>query len=450
MNKNKYKLNNLSKKYLADFPLIYKTKSKNTQEAHEAIRVIDPLLTPTILINYLELEQFKLYDLIWRRTIACQMQSAVVNTTNVIINSENQKHSFRSTQSFIIFDGFYKIYKQNLQKNEDLVEKNALSYLFQNEKIKTIEINPNQHFTEPPSRYTEASLVKKLEELGIGRPSTYATIISVLKDRNYVKLVNKRFVPENRGLLVIAFLVNSFNKYVEYDFTANLENKLDKISEGKIYWKDLLKDFWYDFMININKVKDLKISNVIDTLDTVLAEYLFPIKNNNKNPRECPLCKENSLKLKLGKFGAFIACNNYPRCKYTRQFYDNIEENNAFLNKKLGYDLQGNLIFIKKGPYSYYLQIEYNNKIIKRVSLPQKYKIETIDLKKALLLLSLPKEIGNHPQNNKKILTGIGKYGFYIKYMKSFIPIPKNICISEINLDMSLKIISNNENKSEN
>lgn len=454
--------NNLGDKYLPNSPIMYKTKAKNAQEAHEAIRPIDPSLTPESIKHSIESDQFKLYDLIWKRTIACQMENVVLDTVSAMIESEDRKHSFKANGSTIIFDGFYRIYKEGKDDSEDNDESKMLPPLEEGEKIEAKTIDPNQHFTEPPPRYSEASLVKKLEELGIGRPSTYAAIISVLQDRNYVRLEKKRFIPENRGLLVTAFLVNSFLKYVEYNFTADLENKLDEVSDGKMGWKDLLKDFWTGFNSNIEKVQDLKVSDVIDELEKVLEDHIFPKKDDNKDPRKCPTCSDGKLGLRLGRYGAFIACSNYPECKYTGKFDhdeqqqgDNggAESPNAqerVEDKILGQDKDGNNILLKKGPYGPYIQVGESaakGQKPKRASLPPGYKMEDMDLEKALGLLELPKDLGKHPESGEEILVGIGRYGPYVKYMKKFVSIPKDIDISEVDLNMSLEIIANAKKK---
>jgi DNA topoisomerase-1 len=449
---------NLGDKYLPNSPIMYKTKAKNAQEAHEAIRPIDPSLTPESIKSSVESDQFKLYDLVWKRTIACQMENVVLDTVSAMIESEDGKHAFKANGSTILFDGFYRIYKEGKDDSEENDESKMLPPLEEGEKIEAKKIDPNQHFTEPPPRYSEASLVKKMEELGIGRPSTYAAIISVLQDRNYVKLEKKRFFPENRGLLVTAFLVDSFLQYVEYNFTADLENKLDEVSDGKMGWKDLLKDFWTGFNSNVEKAQDLKITDVIDTLDKVLEDHLFP-KEEGKDVRKCPTCTDGRLGLRLGKFGAFIACSNYPECKYTRKFdqdessegdSDTKDSQERVEDKILGQDKEGNNILLKKGPYGPYIQVGEaapKGQKPKRASLPPGNKMEDMDLEKAMALLELPKNIGKHPDNGEEILVGIGRYGPYVRYMKKFVSIPKNIDISEVDLNMSLEIISNSKKK---
>ncbi|MEY3196672.1 MAG: topoisomerase, partial [Pseudomonadota bacterium] len=340
----------LGDKYLPSSPRAYKAKAKNAQEAHEAIRPVDPALAPDSLKGVLESDFFKLYDLIWKRTIACQMENVVLDTVAVNIDSENKKYRFRANGSVIVFDGFYRIYKEDFDDSSEGDEGGGLlPAMSEGEMVAAKEIIPNQHFTEPPPRYTEASLVKKLEELGIGRPSTYASIISVIQERNYVKLDKKRFIPEDRGMIVTVFLVNSFAKYVEYNFTADLENKLDDIAEGKLKWKVLLSDFWHDFNANITEVQQYRMSDVISQIDEAMSDHLFPAKEDGSDSRKCPSCDNGRLSLKFGKFGAFIACSNYPECKFTKQLSDvgEAEENSEIVERAktdniLGIDKDGN------------------------------------------------------------------------------------------------------------
>lgn len=445
---------NLGDKYLPNAPRIYKAKAKNAQEAHEAIRPIDPMLPPESVKSSLENDFFKLYDLIWKRTIACQMENVVIDSVAAIIDSEDKKYSLKANGSTIVFDGFYRIYKEGQDdKGDDDADSKMLPPLHENDDAKLEKLYPNQHFTEPPPRFSEASLVKRLEELGIGRPSTYATIISVLQDRNYVKLEKKRFIPENRGMIVTAFLVNSFLKYVEYNFTAELENKLDEISDGKLGWKKLLGDFWKGFESNVKDVEKYKISDVIDQLDKVLSDHLFPTEEgDNSDPRKCPSCDSGRLGLRLGKFGAFIACSNYPECKHTRKLsQDSNEEQEDSKtqerpeDKILGQNDEGADILLKKGPYGPYIQVGQTapkGEKPKRSPLPSSYKMEDVDLDLALNLLSLPKAIGSHPETGEEMQVGIGKYGPYIKYMKKFVSIPKNMNIFDVGLDEAVDILS--------
>ena len=430
-----YISNNYGAQYLPKSARQYKAKSKNAQEAHEAIRPTDFNLSPDNLKNYLDKDLLKLYELIWKRALASQMQSAELEIVSADISSPDNKYVFRASGSTIKFDGFYKLYIEGKddEKEEDGDSK-MLPPLQKGEKFEAAQIDPKQHFTEPPPRYNEASLVKKLEELGIGRPSTYSTIISVIQDRNYVKLEKKRFIPEERGRLVTAFLNEFFGKYVEYDFTANLEEDLDKIAEGSIYWKNLLKDFWEGFSANTNEVSKVKTSEVIENLDRILETHLFPEQKNGGDPRKCPSCKDGRLGLRIGKFGAFIACSNYPDCEY-RKGVNNTEDEHtehgstpAPNNKILG-EIDGKEVFLKKGPYGFYVEQSNDPGAAKkakpkRASIPSFMKIEEIDLANAKKLLSLPKNIGT-AEDGQEMIIGIGKYGPYIKCGNKFTSIPK-------------------------
>ena len=443
---------NLGDKYLPDAPRMYKAKAKNAQEAHEAIRPVDPGISPDKVKNSLESDFFKLYDLIWKRTIACQMENVIIDTVGVNIDSENKKYTFRATGSTIVFDGFYKIYKEDTDDaTPDAEDGNILPPLNEGESVDAKTIIPNQHFTEPPPRYSEASLVKKLEELGIGRPSTYASIISVLQERDYVKLDKKRFIPEDRGLIVTVFLSNSFAKYVEYNFTANLEDELDDVAAGTMDWKDLLRKFWTGFTANIADVMQYKMTDVINQIDEAMSEHLFPTTEDGKDPRKCPSCADGRLSLKLGKFGAFIACSHYPECKFTKQLAqgtsseDNAEAVDRPADVPLGQDSDGNNIYLKVGPYGPYVQVgEAKDKKDKpkRMSLPAGFTPDTITLDSALWLLSLPKTMGLHPETKEEILLSIGKFGPYVKHAGKFTSVPKNIDLMSVDLDMAVDIIA--------
>ena len=443
---------NLGDKYLPDAPRIYKAKAKNAQEAHEAIRPVDPGISPDKVKNSLETDFFKLYDLIWKRTIACQMENVIIDTVGVNIDSENKKYTFRATGSTIVFDGFYKIYKEDTDDaNPDSEDGNLLPPLNEGESVKAETITPNQHFTEPPPRYSEASLVKKLEELGIGRPSTYASIISVLQERDYVKLDKKRFIPEDRGLIVTVFLSNSFAKYVEYNFTADLENELDDVAAGTMDWKDLLRKFWTGFTANIADVMQYKMTDIINQIDEAMSEHLFPHTEDGKDPRKCPSCPDGKLGLKLGKFGAFIACSHYPECKFTKQLAsgtsdgENAEAIERPADVPLGQDAEGNNIYLKVGPYGPYVQVgEGKDKKDKpkRMSLPAGFTPDNITLDSALWLLSLPKTLGLHPDTKEEISMSIGKFGPYVKHAGKFTSIPKNIDLMSVDLDMAVDILA--------
>lgn len=442
-------ISNFGKNYLPEAIRVYKAKAKNAQEAHEAIRPTDINKTPDSLSNILDKDQHKLYELIWKRMIACQTESVVMDIVTAIIDATDSLSTLRAVGSSIVFDGFYKIYREDTDENVS-EESTILPILNEGEEVKVSKILPEQHFTEPPPRYTEASLVKKLEELGIGRPSTYATIISVLQERDYVTLDKKGFIPEERGMLVTAFLVNSFPKYVEYDFTADLENELDEVAEGKIIWKHLLRNFWEGFSAKISEVSNYKISDVISQLEDTLSDHLFK-KNNDEDPRQCKSCNTGRLGLKLGKYGAFIACSNYPECKFTKQIAqaDNsnessVDENEA--NKLIGKDASGTEIYLKKGPYGHYLQVgEVSSKKDKpqRCSIPSMININDINLSIALNLLSLPKVVGQHSDTQEGIMVGIGKFGPYIKYAGKFISIPKGEDFLNVSLERAMEILKN-------
>lgn len=449
---------NLGKDYLPSAARIYKAKSRNAQEAHEAIRPTNVNLSPDKLKTQLEADYYKLYDLIWKRLVASQMENVLIDIVTAVIESATKAYLLRATGSIIAFDGFYKIYKEDLDDNEQ-EESKLLPIIHEGDALSLLQVSPNQHFTEPPPRFTEASLVKKLEELGIGRPSTYATIISVIQERDYVKLEKKRFIPEERGILVTAFLLNLFKKYVEYDFTADLENELDDIAEGNLPWKNMLSKFWSGFNENIEYANKYSIADVITKLNEVLEDHLFPVKEDGKNPRKCEACDNGELSLKLGKFGAFIACSNYPECKFTRQIVQNDSSNAQDSsgstedenNKLLGQNNLGIDIYLKKGPYGWYVQEGIASSKAdkpKRASLPASYPPATIDLTKALNLLSLPKNLGKSPDNGDDILIGIGKFGPYVKYGSKFVSIPKGEDMFSISLDRAIEIIAAQPNKS--
>ena len=315
--------------YLPKQPKEYKNKSKNAQEAHEAIRPSDVMNTPKKMEEKLASDEHKLYELIWKRTVACQMNPAILDKVVVDARSENKQILLRANGQVIEFDGFLKLYQESKDDSDDDDDNRILPNVEQGENVDKGEISAEQHFTAPPPRFTEASLVKKLEELGIGRPSTYATIIAVLQERKYVKVEKLRFIPEDRGRIVTVFLENYFRKYVEYDFTAQMEEFLDDVSAGEMQWKKLLEGFWIKFANNVEAVKPLQVSEVIEKIDEVLAHHLFPTKEDGKDPRVCPECGSGRLSIKLGKFGAFVGCSNYPDCKYTKPLVDTSDEENS-------------------------------------------------------------------------------------------------------------------------
>ena len=405
--------------YLPKEPKEYKTKSKNAQEAHEAIRPSDVMNTPKKMETKLDSDSYKLYELIWKRTIACQMNPAILDKVSIDFMSGDKLILLRATGQVIAFDGFLKLYQESKDDDNEDEDNRILPNVENGESVKKGEIRTDQHFTTPPPRFTEASLVKKLEELGIGRPSTYATIISVLQERKYVRVEKLRFIPEDRGRIVTVFLENFFRKYVEYDFTAMLEERLDDISAGEMQWKKLLQGFWNKFIKNVDDVKPLQITEVINRIDEALSYHLFPPREDGSDPRSCPDCKEGRLSVKFGKFGAFIGCSNYPTCKYTKPLTDFKEEEAADTprqpspeDKILG-EMNTQKIYLKKGPYGFYLQLGEDATATtekpKRAALPKGITPEEITLEQAQRLLSLPLDLG------EGIILSAGKFGPYIK-----------------------------------
>jgi len=438
-------------KYLPQEPRVYKSKSKNAQEAHEAVRPTDMSLMPESLSNELDKDQLRLYELIWKRTMACQMESVLVDMVGADLISADNNFVARATGSTIAFDGFYKIYQEGIDDGKD-EENKMLPPLSEGESIDAKKIKPEQHFTEAPPRYSEASLVKRLEELGIGRPSTYASIISVLQDRKYVEIDKKRFHPTNLGRLVTVFLIGFFTKYVEYDFTADLETDLDEVAEGKRNWQSLLSDFWLGFNQNVAKVGEHKITDVIDYVEKSLDFHLFGEEGTKKyeENKKCPSCSNGALSLKLGKYGAFLACSNYPDCTYKKTVSKTEEggEEGAIQvdnTKELGLDPNGQIVYLKKGPYGWYVQlgeVVSKKEKPKRSQLPDGIKPEELTLEVALKLLNLPMLLGKHTESGEEIHMGIGKYGPYVKYMGKFTSIPKAIDPFSISLSESEEIIS--------
>lgn len=436
--------------FVPNAPRAYKTKSKNAQEAHEAIRPTDISKTGRDLS--LSDEEAKLYELIWKRMVASQMESAIFDQLIVDIAATDKQALLRVSGSVVKFEGFLKLYQEGKDDEED--EENArLPALKPYEKLMAQEVKPEQHFTEPPPRYSEASLVKKLEELGIGRPSTYASIISVLQDRGYVTLDKKRFIANSLGRLVNAFLVSFFERYVEYGFTANLEEQLDDISAGEIDWKKVLRDFWKDFIAKIEESKELKITDVLSALDNLMGSYVFGIPKDGKDPRICPE-DGGHLGLKIGRFGPYVACSNYPDCTYKTQIGDaagdtmtDADGNEFTLPKTLGKDPKtGEDIVMKKGPYGVYVQLGEGAKP-KRASLLKSMTPETMTLEIALKLLSLPREIGIHPDTGKPIVANNGKFGPYLLHDGKFTTIPKDDDLMTIGINRAVEVLATAGNK---
>lgn len=443
-------------KYLPASPRAYKSKSANAQEAHEAIRPTDLFRRPKEMARFLDQDQLRLYELIWKRTIACQMESAVLDQVAADLIAKDKSAQARATGSTILFDGFLKLYLEGRDDAED-DESGMLPPLAQGESVKRLDTKPEQHFTQPPPRYTEASLVKKLEELGIGRPSTYASIIQVLQDRSYVKLEQKRFIPEDRGRLVTTFLSAFFDRYVEYGFTADLENQLDDISEGRIDWRAVLRQFWEPFIKAVDGTKDLTITQVIDTLDAALGDHFFPDRGDGKNPRACPSCQEGRLGLRLGRTGGFIGCSRYPDCRYTRALAVDGAEGEADAElagpKLLGDDPATGLpVTLRKGPYGVYVQLGEGDKENKpkRASLPAGVAPGDVDLDRALSMLALPRTIGKHPETGDELTAGIGRFGPYIKHGKAYTSLPKGEDVLTIGLNRAVVILAEAAEKAKN
>ncbi|MDP9095518.1 MAG: DNA topoisomerase, partial [Pseudomonadota bacterium] len=406
----------------------YSSKAKNAQEAHEAVRPTDVSRTPASVGRYLNTEQQRLYELIWKRAVASQMQSAELD--QVAVDIAGARTRLRATGSIVAFDGFLKLYREDVDDAPEGAaagpdESRMLPPMHERDPVQHDRVSADQHFTQPPPRYSEASLVKKMEELGIGRPSTYASILTVLRDRNYVRLENKRFVPEDRGRLVTAFLTSFFERYVDSGFTASLEEQLDDISGGRADWRRVMQAFWEHFSLAVEQTRDLKISDVIEALDRDLGPHFFPVPAEGGDPRLCPACQSGRLGLKLGRHGSFIGCSNYPACEYTRRLaVETGEESGETLKegkRDLGQHPQtGEPIAIRRGPYGLYVQqgeADPEDKKVKprRAAIPRGMDGEQMTLDQALGLLSLPRLIGLHPVQGEPIEAGIGRFGPYVK-----------------------------------
>ncbi len=444
--------------YVPAQPRVYKSTAKNAQEAHEAIRPTDLARRPEDVTRFLSREELRLYELIWKRTMACQMESAVLDQVIVDVADERQTAVFRAVGTVIRFDGFLKVYQEDRDDptgDEDEAQR-RLPAVAKGDAVERRKTLPEQHFTQPPPRFTEASLVKRMEELGIGRPSTYASILQVLQDREYVRLEKKRFFPEDRGRIVTAFLENFFKRYVEYDFTAKLEEQLDDISGGKLDWKQVLRDFWAAFHAAVDETKDLKIGDVITALDEALSSHLFPPKSDGTDPRLCPSCAKGRLGLKLGRTGAFIGCSNYPECRFTRPLGVPGEEGSAeesALPRLLGADPATGLpVSIRKGPYGIYAQLGPKDEAAKddaakaekpkRASLTKAQDPMAMTLEEALALLSLPREVGRHPESGEPILAGIGRYGPYLKHGDKYKNLPPEEDVLKIGMNRAVDLLA--------
>jgi len=409
--------------YVPGSPRIYKNKAKNAQEAHECIRPTE-MTRDAEALKVTDADQRKLYDLIWKRTLASQMEAARLERTTVEIASADGQVGLRATGQVMLFDGFMRVYEEGRDDVTDEDDK-RLPQIMQGEPAEKRAISPEQHFTQPPPRYTEATLVKKMEELGIGRPSTYASIVTTIQDRGYVRKEKNRLIPEDKGRLVIAFLQNYFRKYVGYDFTAELENELDHVSAGEADYKDVLARFWRDFSAAIAETSELRITEVLEKINEVLEPHLFPPKEDGSDPRLCPNCGKGRLSMRTARSGgAFIGCSNYPECRYTRPFGPPGMESDEIGpdGKLLGYD-NDDTISLRKGRFGPYVQRgEATEEVPKppRASIPKGWELDQIDLDKALMLLNLPREIGAHPEDGEMIEAAIGRYGPYVKHGKIY------------------------------
>jgi DNA topoisomerase I len=402
------------REYVPASPRIYKNKAKNAQEAHECIRPTE-MTRDAAALKVTDAGQRKLYDLIWKRTLACQMQSARIERTTVDIASDDGQIGLRATGSVVMFDGFMRVYEEGRDDSVVDDDDKRLPQIAQGEPADKRAVSPEQHFTQPPPRYTEATLVKRMEELGIGRPSTYASIVTTIQDREYVRKDKNRLIPEEKGRIVTIFLLNFFRQYVGYDFTADLESQLDDVSAGDRSYKELLSRFWRDFSAAIAETSELRISEVLDKLDEALAPTLYPPREDGSDPRICPKCGIGKLHLKTSRTGGFVGCGNYPECRYTRPING---DSDAAGDRVLG-EADGDEITLKKGRFGPYIQRgepTEENKKPPRASLPKGWAPEDMDLEKALTLLNLPREIGPHPEDGEMIEAGIGRYGPYVKH----------------------------------
>jgi DNA topoisomerase-1 len=440
-------------RYLPEKPRQYTAKAKNAQEAHEAIRPTDFMRTPSSVRQYLDSDQMRLYELIWKRAIASQMQSAEIERTTVEIEAVNGARTaeLRAVGSVVRFDGFIAAYTDQKEDDAEDEENRRLPEIRAGEQLARQAINATQHTTEPPPRYSEASLIKKLEELGIGRPSTYTAILKTLEDRDYVTIDKRRLVPQAKGRLLSAFLESFFERYVEYDFTASLEEKLDEISDGKLAWKDVLRDFWKDFSGAVADIKELRVTDVLDALNEELAPLVFPAREDGSNPRICPKCGSGNLSLKLGKFGAFVGCSNYPECSFTRQLGDaanpNGENGGEDGTKVLGKDpYTAEEITLRSGRFGPYIQ-RGDGKEAKRSSLPKGWTPDSIDHEKALALLSLPRDVGKHPETSKMISAGLGRYGPFILHDGSYANLESIEDVFSIGLNRAVSVIAEKQLK---
>ncbi|MDJ0826074.1 MAG: type I DNA topoisomerase [Rhodobacter sp.] len=431
--------------YVPASPRMYKNKAKNAQEAHECIRPTEMSLHPRDL-KIAEPDQRKLYDLIWKRTIASQMAAARLERTTVDVASADGQVGLRATGQVVLFDGFLKVYEEGRDEPAADDDDKRLPQITRGEAAEKRSVTPEQHFTQPPPRYTEATLVKRMEELGIGRPSTYASIVTTIQDREYVRKDKGRLIPEDKGRIVTVFLLNFFRKYVGYEFTANLEEELDDITAGARDWQEVLARFWRDFKAQIDEASELRTAAVIDRLDEALAPVLYPPRGDGGDPRECPLCGQGRLNLKPSRSGGFIGCSRYPECRYTRPISGEAE---AGGDRVIGVD-QGDEISLRSGRFGMYVQrgeATAENKKPPRASLPDGWSPDEIDLEKALMLLSLPRVVGPHPEDGEAIEAGIGRYGPYVKHGRLYANLPEAGEVFIIGMNRAVEVLAEKASK---
>jgi DNA topoisomerase-1 len=431
--------------YVPNVPRAYTSKAKNAQEAHEAIRPTSFDRAPDQVSRALDADQARLYELIWKRAIASQMESAELERTTVDVTSDDKQVTLRATGTVTLFDGFLTLYQEGRDDEAD-EDANRLPKVKEGDATAVDKVTPEQHFTEPPPRYSEASLVRKLEELGIGRPSTYASILSTLRDRAYVRLDRGRFIPEDKGRLVTTFLTSFFKRYVEYSFTADLEEKLDEVSAGDLDWKQLLRDFWRDFSAAVGETKNLKITDVINELDAILSPHVFPVTEEGVDPRKCPTCGDGRLNLKLGRFGAFVGCSNYPNCKFTRQIGQKNGDGGGEPVELGAFPDSGEMISLRNGRFGPYVQLGDGDKP-KRASIPKGTDPSNVDLELGIKLLSLPRLVGNHPETGQPITANFGRFGPYVHHEKSYASLESPEDVFNIGLNHAVTLIAERKAK---
>ncbi|MDG2521803.1 type I DNA topoisomerase [Caulobacter segnis] len=440
--------------YVPESARIYKTKAKNAQEAHEAIRPTSLTRNPGSL--RLEADLGRLYELIWKRMIASQMESARIERTTVDLDSADGKTGLRATGQVVQFPGYLAVYEEGRDapdprsgsgQESDWADEDGgrLPVINEGSTAQVREARADQHFTEPPPRYSEASLVKKMEELGIGRPSTYASVLTVLRDRAYVRMEKQRFIPEDKGRLVTAFLEQFFERYVEYDFTASLEEKLDLVSSGDLDWKDFLREFWKDFKAQVGEISELRTTQVLDALNDALGPHIFPDKGDGTDPRACPTCGTGRLSLKTGKFGAFIGCSNYPECRFTRPIATSEGEGEEqAADKELGVNpATGQAVWLKVGRFGPYVEeMAGEGEKPKRGSIPKGWAPASIDIDKALRLLSLPREVGTHPEDGKPIIANLGRFGPYVQHDGTYANLENADEVFEVGINRAVAVLA--------